>query len=83
MSLWNTSFKAFYMLSSVYVLFLMLFVYARTRERETAWKLGGLCLGVSAVSAPIVMLIFRSGFYGGFIEVCFMAVWHAYVEIET
>ena len=47
----------------------MLFVYARTREREKAWKLGGLCLGISAVGAPLVMLIFRHGFYGGFVEV--------------
>ena len=67
---WNTSFKIFYILSSLYVLFLMLFVYARTREREKAWKLGGLCFGISAVGAPVVMLIFRHGFIG-FEEVCF------------
>lgn len=66
---WNTAFKAFYILSSIYVLVLMLFVYARTREREKAWKLGGLCLAVSAVGAPIVMLIFRHRFVG-FEEVC-------------
>lgn len=65
---WNTCFKAFYILSSLYVLFLMLFVYARTREREKAWKLGGLCLGISAVGAPLVMLIFKGGFHEGFVE---------------
>lgn len=47
----------------------MLSIYARTREREKAWKLGGLCLGGSAIAAPLVMLIFRPGFAGGFSEV--------------
>lgn len=48
----------------------MLFVYARTREREKAWKLSALCFGVAAVGAPLVMLIFRRKF-DGFIEVYF------------
>lgn len=56
----------------------MLFVYARTREREKAWKLGGLCLGISAVAAPLVMLIFKPGFHGGFVEV-FNAIPSQYV----
>ncbi|KAI9712993.1 MAG: hypothetical protein M1812_006741 [Candelaria pacifica] len=34
-------------------------VYARTREREKAWKLGAICLGGSLVSAPIIALIFK------------------------
>jgi hypothetical protein len=72
-SAWNTSFKTFYILSSFYVLFLMLFVYARTREREKAWKLGALCLGVSAAGAPIVMLIFRRSWVG-FEEVSFVEI---------
>ena len=67
---WNTAFKTFYILTSIYVLFLMLFVYARTREREKAWKLAGFCLAGAAVGAPIVMVIHRKGFYGGFFEVC-------------
>jgi hypothetical protein len=56
---WNTSLKAFYILSSLYILFLMMRVYARTREREKAWKLGAFCLATSALLAPILMLIFR------------------------
>jgi hypothetical protein len=36
----------------------MLRVYARTRERETAWKLGASCLAGSAICAPFVMFIF-------------------------
>jgi hypothetical protein len=49
----------------------MLRVYARTREREKAWKLGGVCLVGSAVGAPIVMLIFRNKYEWGLVEVCF------------
>jgi len=63
-SIWNTSLKAFYILSSVYILFIMLRVYARTREREKAWKLGGACLAASVVLSPFVMLIFRRGYWG-------------------
>jgi len=37
----------------------MMRIYARTREREKAWKLGAACLVGSAVLAPIVMFIFR------------------------
>ena len=33
-------------------------IYARTREREKAWKLGGYATGGSLVLAPIVTLIF-------------------------
>ncbi|TGO81816.1 hypothetical protein BPOR_1005g00010 [Botrytis porri] len=47
--LWNFVLKVFYIGSSLYILFLMLRVYARTREREKAWKLGGLCFVGSAV----------------------------------
>jgi len=67
-SKWNFVLKVFYILSSIYILFLMLRVYARTREREKAWKLGAWCLGGSAVLAPIVMMIFRRKLYWGFIE---------------
>ena len=45
----------------------MLKVYARTREREVAWKLGAYCLGGSLIAAPIVNLIVReSGKHGPF-----------------
>ncbi|RDW76041.1 hypothetical protein BP5796_06862 [Coleophoma crateriformis] len=67
--LWNFTLKIFYMASSVYIIFVMLRVYARTREREKAWKLGGFCLAVSSVGAPLVMLIFRSKSQWGFSEV--------------
>jgi hypothetical protein len=69
LSLWNTVLKAFYILSSLYIIFLMLRVYARTREREKAWKLGGICLTVSAVGAPLLMLVARDKSQYGFVEV--------------
>ena len=71
---WNTILKIFYILSSLYILFLMMRVYARTRERETAWKLGALCLVGSGVGAPIFMMIFRNKSYWGMMEVCFLTL---------
>lgn len=56
---WNLTLKLFYILSSVYILILML-VYARTREREAAWKLGGAVFVGSLIMSPFVMMIFRS-----------------------
>ena len=69
-TVWNTTLKIFYILSSIYILFLMLRVYARTRERETAWKLGAFSLVGSGIAAPFVMMIFKSKSLWGFIEVC-------------
>jgi hypothetical protein len=69
-TLWNTTLKIFYILSSIYILFLMLRVYARTRERETAWKLGAFSLVGSAIAAPFVMMIFKDQRLWGFTEVC-------------
>ena len=34
-------------------------VYARTREREKAWRLGGYSFGASLIAAPIISLIFN------------------------
>jgi len=56
---WNFIFKIFYIVTSFYILLLMLRVYARTREREAAWKLGAYCLGGALILAPLVNLIFR------------------------
>lgn len=68
-SAWNTILKFFYILSSLYILFLMLKVYARTREREKAWKFGAICLVGSAVGAPFMMMIFKPKHLWGFQEV--------------
>ncbi|KAH8680077.1 ER lumen protein retaining receptor-domain-containing protein [Tricladium varicosporioides] len=69
---WNFVLKIFYILSSLYILFLMLRVYARTREREKAWKFGGFCLAASAIGAPLIMMIFRKKREWHFTEVCWV-----------
>jgi ER lumen protein retaining receptor len=58
-SWWNFILKNFYLWSSIYIILLMTRVYARTREREKAWKLGGYALGASIIGAPLVSLIFN------------------------
>ena len=68
---WNTTLKIFYILSSLYILFLMLRVYARTRERETAWKVGAASLIGSAIGAPFIMMIFKGKGAWGIQEVLY------------
>jgi len=55
---WNFSLKIFYICSSLYIIFLMTSVYARTREREKAWKFGMFCLLGSLLVTPFWYLIF-------------------------
>ena len=57
----NFLLKIFYMLSSLYIIMVMLRVFPRTREREKAWKFGGISFGGATVAAPFVSLIFRRG----------------------
>ncbi|KAJ4991241.1 ER lumen protein retaining receptor [Stagonosporopsis vannaccii] len=57
---WNFTLKIFYTLSSFYIIFLMTSVYARTREREKAWKFGMYCLLAALVIAPFWYLVFSS-----------------------
>jgi len=61
---WNFSLKIFYTCSSLYIIFLMTSVYARTREREKAWKFGMYCLLGSLVLAPFWYLIFKKWVIG-------------------
>ena len=60
-SVWNFILKNFYIFSSLYIITVMLRVFPRTREREKAWKFGGVSLGGAMVAAPFVSLIFRRG----------------------
>jgi hypothetical protein len=53
--------KAFYIATSAYIVFLMMFVYARTREREKAWKMGIYCLSGAIVLAAPLCKIFQEG----------------------
>lgn len=69
-SYWNFTLKNFYILSSLYIILLMMRVYARTREREKAWKFGAACLAGSLVAAPFVMMIFVAKDKWGIVEVC-------------
>ena len=57
--LWNFVLKIFYISSSIYIIILMTRVYARTREREKGWRLGGYAAGGSLILGPIVTLIFK------------------------
>ena len=54
-TLWNFTLKLWYIASSAYIVLLMLKAYARTREREQAWRLGAYSLGGSLVAAPIMV----------------------------
>lgn len=63
-------FKLFYLTSSLYVVFIMMKVFPRTRERERAWKLGIYSVIGSLVLAPLTILIFERHFAGNwFLEV--------------
>lgn len=60
--LWNTPFKIMYLTSSAYLIYIIMRVYPRTRERERAWKLGIWLVIGSVVTAPIAMAIAYRGF---------------------
>jgi ER lumen protein retaining receptor len=49
--------KVFYIVTAIYILALMQWVYPRSREREKAWRLGTCCLVGSLIGAPIVHYI--------------------------
>jgi ER lumen protein retaining receptor len=59
--LWNFCFKLFYIASSAYIVFLMTSVFARTREREKAWKFGIYCLAGSVILAIPITAMFQQG----------------------
>ncbi|NJM89021.1 MAG: hypothetical protein HC847_19545 [Hydrococcus sp. RU_2_2] len=58
-SYWNFVLKNFYIWSSIYILFLMLRIYPRTREREKAWRLAIYATLGSLIASPIVTIIFK------------------------
>lgn len=66
-SIWNVSFKLFYLISSSYLIFLMMKVYPRTRERERAWKLGSWSVAGSIVLAPISIWLLDTEPYNSWI----------------
>lgn len=69
-SVYNVFFKIFYILSSFYIILVMMKMYPRTREKERAWKLALLSAGGSLVLGPILLPIFYKGYpYHWFTEV--------------
>lgn len=81
-SAWNALFKIFYLSSSCWLVFIMMKLYPRTRERERAWKLGIFSVAGSLVLAPIVVAIFESGYpTGWFLEVSTLSSF--YVGLST
>ena len=68
-TLWNLSFKFFYLTSSFYLVFIMMKVYPRTRERERAWKFGIYSVIGSLVMAPLMMTITKDWPTQWFLEV--------------
>jgi hypothetical protein len=61
---WNFCLKIFYTVSSLYIILLMTRVYARTREREKAWKFGVYCFLASVIITPFWFLIFKKHIIG-------------------
>ena len=59
--IWNFILKNFYIFSSFYIIIVMLKAFPRTREREKAWKFGGIIFAGALVGAPFLSLIFSRG----------------------
>jgi hypothetical protein len=58
-NIYNTLFKITYILTSFYILYLMLRVYPRSRESESQWRLSFYILLFAFFSTPIFQAIFR------------------------
>lgn len=58
-NLWNFVLKLFYLISSAYIVFLMVRVFPRTREKEYGWKLALWSLAGCLVTAPLIDLVIR------------------------
>lgn len=70
---WNVFFKLFYIISSFYIIYIMMKVFPRTRERERAWKLAIGSVAAAFVLAPILTLISYGGFPGHWFTEIFWA----------
>ncbi|WPH01479.1 endoplasmic reticulum retention receptor [Acrodontium crateriforme] len=72
-------FKIFYIASSAYIVFIMMRVFARTREKEYAWKLAIWSLAGCTIGAPLMALMFlgRSGL------VLHQMLWAFSIELEA
>ena len=68
-SWWNFVLKIFYMLSSAYIVYLMMRVFARTREKEYGWKLAIWSLTGSLILAAPATILFEGWRKATFTEV--------------
>lgn len=57
--LWNFVLKIVFLTTSAYIIFIMMRVFARTREKEYGWKLAIWSLVGSILGAPVVCLLFE------------------------
>ncbi|KAG5972515.1 hypothetical protein E4U58_006517 [Claviceps cyperi] len=55
--IWNFFFKTVYILSSLYIIGIMQWMFPRSRERELSWKMGAGVLTIAAVLAPFMMMM--------------------------
>ncbi|KAK3676613.1 hypothetical protein LTR78_003387 [Recurvomyces mirabilis] len=78
-SWWNTILKIFYIGSSAYIVWLMMRMFARTREKEYGWKLATWSLAACATTAPLVCLLFRGWKNSSISEV----LWTFSIELES
>jgi hypothetical protein len=69
LAVWNTCLKIVYIATSAYVVFLMMRVFARTREKEYGWKLATWSLAGSLAATPVVLWLFEGWDYLSFMEV--------------
>lgn len=70
--------QIFYTCSSFYIIFLMTSVYARTREREKAWKFGMYCLLAPIAITPFWYWLFHDTVTGRY---AFLKVMWVFSEI--
>lgn len=66
---WNIIGKILFIVTSIYVVVIMLRVYPRTRERERAWKFGIYAVVGSLVLAPLMTWILEKWPRDWFMEV--------------
>jgi len=81
-SYWNFTLKILYISTSAYIVFLMMKVFARTRERERAWKLGGYSLLGSLVVGPVLSVMFEGTYGFRPFEMCKIATYGLGFELE-
>ena len=79
---WNFFLKNVYIWTSVYIIYAMMRRYARTREREKAWRLAAYILVGSAVVGPLASVMYINWYLKsstGFVE----CLWAFSIVLES